>query len=156
MREDILKILKNSEVPMTELEIQSELSGITLDKLCEKLRTLEKCGDVYVTKKGKYTLYEKTHLKVGKLSVNKKGFGFVILQNEPDIHIKKENMNGAIHNDLVAAEYISEEEGKIVRIYLPRFELYRHSIPKLSIRLSSSSVCSVLANNLTHSFFGLK
>ena len=25
-------------------------------------------------------------------------------------------MNGAIHNDLVAAEYISEEEGKIVRI----------------------------------------
>lgn len=116
MREDILKILKNSEVPMTELEIQSELSGITLDKLCEELRTLEKCGDVYVTKKGKYTLYEKTHLKVGKLSVNKKGFGFVILQNEPDIHIKKENMNGAIHNDLVAAEYISEEEGKIVRI----------------------------------------
>lgn len=116
MREDILEILKNSEVPMTEIEIQDKLDEITLDKLCEELRILEKCGDVYVTKKGKYTLYEKTHLKVGKLSVNKKGFGFVILQNEPDIHIKKENMNGAIHNDLVVAEYISEEEGKILRI----------------------------------------
>lgn len=116
MREDILEILKNSEVPMTEIEIQNKLDEITLDKLCEELRILEKCGDVYVTKKGKYTLYEKTHLKVGKLSVNKKGFGFVILQNEPDIHIKKENMNGAIHNDLVVAEYISEEEGKILRI----------------------------------------
>lgn len=116
MREDILEILKNSEVPMTEIEIQNKLDKITLDKLCEELRILEKCGDVYVTKKGKYTLYEKTHLKVGKLSVNKKGFGFVILQNEPDIHIKKENMNGAIHNDLVVAEYISEEEGKILRI----------------------------------------
>ena len=55
MREDILKILKNSEVPMTEIEIQDKLDGITLDKLCEELRILEKCGDVYVTKKGKYT-----------------------------------------------------------------------------------------------------
>lgn len=116
MREDILEVLKNSEVPMTEIEIQDKLSGIALDKLCEELRTLEKCGDVYVTKKGKYTLYENTHLKVGKLSVNKKGFGFVILESEPDVHIKKENLNGAIHNDLVACEYISPEEGKIVRI----------------------------------------
>jgi len=117
MREDILKILKNSEIPLTEIEIQEKLNNsIGLDKLCENLRILEKCGDVYVTKKNKYTLYENTHLKVGKLSVNKKGFGFVILEGEPDIHIKKENMNGAIHNDLVIAEYIGEEEGKVVRI----------------------------------------
>lgn len=117
MREEVLDILKKSEIPLTELEIDSRLSNkVGLDKLCEELRTLEKCGDVYVTKKGKYTLYENTHLKVGKLSINKAGFGFVIMENEPDIHIKKENLNGAIHNDLVAAEYISEEEGKIVRI----------------------------------------
>lgn len=116
MREDIINVLKKSEIPLTEIQIQERLKDISLDKLCEELRTLEKCGDVYVTKKGKYTLYENTHLKVGKLSMNKKGFGFVILLNEPDIHIKKENLNGAIHNDLVAAEYISEEEGRIVRI----------------------------------------
>ncbi len=117
MREEVLDILKKSEVPLTELEIDNRLSNkVGLDKLCEELRTLEKCGDVYVTKKGKYTLYENTHLKVGKLSINKAGFGFVIMENEPDIHIKKENLNGAIHNDLVAAEYISEEEGRIVRI----------------------------------------
>ena len=115
MREEILKILKKSEVPLTEIQIQERIN-VSLDKLCEELRTMEKCGDVYVTKKGKYTLYENTHLKVGKLSINKKGFGFVILENEPDIHIMKENLNGAIHNDLVAAEYISEEEGRIVRI----------------------------------------
>ena len=116
MREDIIEVLKNSEIPLTEIQIQEKLENVSLDKLCEELRTLEKCGDVYVTKKGKYTLYENTHLKVGKLSINKAGFGFVILENEPDIHIKKENLNGAIHNDLVAAEYISEEEGRIVRI----------------------------------------
>ena len=116
MREEILDVLKKNEIPMTEIEIQSKLSNVCLDKLCEELRTLEKCGDVYVTKKGKYTLYENTHLKVGKLSVNKKGFGFVILPMEPDVHIKAENLNGAIHNDLVACEYISPEEGRIVRI----------------------------------------
>lgn len=116
MREDIIDVLKNSEIPLTEIQIQDRLQDISLDKLCEELRTLEKCGDVYVTKKGKYTLYENTHLKVGKLSMNKKGFGFVILENEPDIHIMKENLNGALHNDLVACEYINEEEGRIVRI----------------------------------------
>ena len=116
MREDIIDVLKNSEIPLTEIQIQDRLQDISLDKLCEELRTLEKCGDVYVTKKGKYTLYENTHLKVGKLSMNKKGFGFVILENEPDIHIMKENLNGALHNDLVACEYINEEEGRIVKI----------------------------------------
>ena len=115
MKDDILDVLRKSENPLTEIEIQDKLN-VSLDKLCEELRTMEKCGDVYVTKKGKYTLYENTHLKVGRLSVSKKGFGFVLMEGEPDIHIKKENMNGAIHNDLVVCEYISEEEGKIIRI----------------------------------------
>ena len=106
-------------LPLTgfEIEINEKMSNdVNLKDLCETLRDMEKCGSVYVTKKGKYTLYENTHLKVGRLSVNKAGFGFVIMEGEPDIHIKKENMNGALHNDLVACEYISDEEGKIIRI----------------------------------------
>ena len=56
MRDEILKLLKESEVPLTELNIQDKLSEkVSLDKLCEELRTMEKCGDLYVTKKGKYT-----------------------------------------------------------------------------------------------------
>ncbi len=125
MREDIIDILDINENPLTELEIQDKLNNkITLKELCETLRTMEKCGDVYVTKKGKYTLYKNTHLKVGKLSVSKAGYGFVILENEPDIHIKKENMNGAIHNDLVVAEYISDEEGKVIRIIDRSFDTF--------------------------------
>lgn len=117
MQDEIIKILKDNEIPMTELDIQDKLSDkLSLEDLCELLRIMEKKGEIYVTKKGKYTLFQYTHLKVGKLSVSKKGFGFVILNNEPDIHISKENMNGALHNDLVAAEYINEEEGRIVKI----------------------------------------
>ena len=117
MKEEILNILKNSDIPLAELEIFNKLNiNIDLKDLCNELRNLEKSGEIYVTKKGKFTLFEKTNLKVGKLSVNKKGFGFVIMDKEPDIHIKMENMNGAVHNDLVACEYISREEGRIVKI----------------------------------------
>ena len=56
MKDDILDVLRKSENPLTEIEIQDKLN-VSLDKLCEELRTMEKCGDVYVTKKGKYTLY---------------------------------------------------------------------------------------------------
>ena len=50
MREEVLDILKKSEIPLTELEIDNRLNNrVSLDKLCEELRTLEKCGDVYVT-----------------------------------------------------------------------------------------------------------
>ncbi|HOO67816.1 MAG TPA: ribonuclease R [Bacilli bacterium] len=117
MREEILDIVKENKDPLSELDIQSKLKDkIDLNELCEQLRTMEENGDLYFTKKGKYTSYENTHLKVGRLTVSKSGYGFVILENQPDIHIRKENMNGAIHNDLVAAEYISSDEGKIVRV----------------------------------------
>ena len=56
MKDDILDVLRKSENPLTEIEIQDKLN-VSLDKLCEELRTMEKCGDVYVTKKGKYTVY---------------------------------------------------------------------------------------------------
>lgn len=117
MREEILRVLNKVARPLNEIEIQKNMPDkVQLDILCETLRTMEKSGDVYFTKKNTYTLYKYTHLKVGRLSVSKNGYGFVILENEPDIHISKENMNGAIHNDLVAAEYVSSEEGRIVKI----------------------------------------
>lgn len=117
MREEILDLLKKTQIPQSELEIQKQLNiKIELEELCDELRNMEKAGDIYFTKKNKYTLYQYTHFKVGRLSVSKAGYGFVILQNEPDIHIRSENMNGAIHNDLVAAEYISSDEGKIIKV----------------------------------------
>ena len=36
MREDILKVLKKSEVPLTEIQIQERLNNVSLDKLCEE------------------------------------------------------------------------------------------------------------------------
>jgi len=54
MRESIIEILDKNEVPLSEIDILDRLSfDITLEKLCEELREMEKVGDVYLTKKNK-------------------------------------------------------------------------------------------------------
>ena len=59
------------------------------------------------------------NLKIGKLSLNKKGFGFVNLEKEDDIYIDTDNINGAIDEDIVLCEIIDKgvkREGRIIRI----------------------------------------
>ena len=44
MREDVIKILKSSEVPLSEIEINEKMSNdVNLKDLCETLRDMEKC-----------------------------------------------------------------------------------------------------------------
>ena len=63
-----------------------------------------------------------SHLKRGIMRANKKGFGFVdIDDNDEDVYISQENMNGAIHDDVVLVDIISKKnmprlEGKVIRI----------------------------------------
>lgn len=58
-------------------------------------------------------------LKIGKLSVNKKGFGFLLLDKEDDIYIASTDMNGAINDDIVLVEVTEkglEPAGKVLKI----------------------------------------
>lgn len=119
MKEKILEVLNSLRNPFSEIKLSDKLGlkgNDQLTELCNLLREMEKNGEVYRTNSGEYTLYKYTHFKAGRLTVHKKGFGFVILDNEPDIHILETNMNGAIHNDLVIAERISKEEGRIIKV----------------------------------------
>ena len=65
-------------------------------------------------------LFNNSHLRVGSLIVNKKGFGFVVIDGDEDVYIHGSNMNGAIHSDTVIIEIINvkgiEKEGRIVKI----------------------------------------
>ena len=59
------------------------------------------------------------NFKLGRLTVNKKGYGFVILEKEDDLYIASDNLNGAIHDDVVLAEIIRsgvKKEGKVLKI----------------------------------------
>ncbi len=67
-------------------------------------------------------LFRDSHLLKGILHSNKKGFGFVDVDNsDVDIYIPKENINGALHGDLVVVELVNKKgldrvEGRIVKV----------------------------------------
>lgn len=123
MEETILEILKkeNRAYSVSELE---ELLGINnVDGLKELLKTLNKMEDelvVYRSHKNKYMVFNNSHLKIGTLIGNKKGFGFVDIEGDSDVYISSGNMNGAIHSDRVIVEIISKKgmdlEGRIVKV----------------------------------------
>lgn len=123
MEDKIIKMLKEANKPLTASDINNALGYNTVDELKELLKVLNKLENdtkIYHTKNDKYILFEDSHLKVGILEGNKRGFGFVTLISEPDIFIAPKNMNGAIHGDKVLVEVISNKgintEGKILRV----------------------------------------
>lgn len=123
MKEDILKILKPVHEAKTAMEINDLLnlhSANEYRELCEALEELVQEYIVFKTKKDKYILLDNCPgLKIGKLSLNKKGYGFVILDREEDLYIPEDMINGATHDDVVLAEITRQgvkREGKVIRV----------------------------------------
>ena len=123
MKEQILETLKDVHEAKTLIEINDLLGLKTVEKYQELQKNMEQLVrdfEVFKTKKDKYLLMKNCPgLKIGKLSVNKKGFGFLILDKEDDIYIAKEDMNGAINDDTVLVEITEkglEPAGNVLRI----------------------------------------
>lgn len=123
MEEKILEILDNIHEAKTLIEINDMLGLTTAEELKELQDTLEDMSEKYIiykTKKERYILLKNcTNLKIGRLALNKKGFGFVILDKEEDLYISENDLNGATHDDTVLAEITRngiKREGRIVRI----------------------------------------
>ena len=123
MKDRIIEILKKENKALSVYEINDLLnfnSSDDLQGLLKVLDELEKELIVYHTNKDKYMLLSDSHLKTGKLIVNKKGFGFVDIEGSDDIYVAANNMNGAIHGDIVIAEITSKKgfelEGRILKI----------------------------------------
>ena len=123
MKEKILKLMKDIHEAKELIEI-NDLLGLTTPaeykELQDVMNQLVEEYTVFYTKKGKYILLKNCPgLKVGKLSVNKKGFGFLCLEMEDDIYIDAKNMNGAIHDDVVLVEVFINgvrKEAKVIRV----------------------------------------
>ena len=133
MRADIINILKNSDKALTIYELEDALDLHDVDsvkELSDELRKMEEDVIIYCSNKGRYMMLEDSHLRKGVLRANKKGFGFVEIENlEDDVYIAPENMNGAIHGDIVLVEIttkinIDRMEGRILRILKRQFEHY--------------------------------
>ena len=125
MRDNIINILKNSDKALTIYDIQDKLCLNTVDEVRQlsiELKNLEENFIVYHSNKDKYMLLENSHLRKGVIRVNKKGFGFVEIDNmQDDVYICQDNLNGAIHDDIVIVEITSKMsserlEGRILKI----------------------------------------
>ena len=124
MEQNILDIIKSSDKALSVYELYDALALNNVDDLKSLLKTLNRMEDnlkVYRTKKDNYMLFSNSHLKIGTMIGNKKGFGFVNVDDcYIDIFVAPSNMNNAIDKDRVIVEVINEKgdeiEGKVVRI----------------------------------------
>lgn len=131
IRERIIAILaENLERPLAAEEIAERLAlqGDELVDFWRDLPRLEKEAVLIRTNKGRYQLPAQMNMVAGRLTVNAKGFGFVILdkaegENTPDIYIAADRMSNAMHNDRVLVQQTSgnarqgkAREGTIVRV----------------------------------------
>lgn len=123
MKECVINLLKGIHEAKEAMEINDLLGLKTAEEFRELQEILNELVDEYVvfyTKKGKYILLKNCPgLKIGKLSVNKKGFGFIVLDKEDDLYVEAENMSGAIDDDIVLVEVFTSgvrKEAKIIKI----------------------------------------
>ena len=125
MSEEIIKILKSKSKALDIYELAEYLSLNSSEEykeLIEELNKMEEDSLIHHTNKDKYMILEDSHIKSGVMRVNKKGFGFVDVDNlDDDVYIDETNLNGAIHNDRVLCEVTSKLgsprlEGRILKI----------------------------------------
>ncbi len=123
MKEKILAILNNSNKALSIDEIDNRLQLDDVEatrEFLKVLRELEEEGEIYHSNKNKYMPFDNGPLKKGILRMNKKGFGFVEVEGYEDIFIGSDNVNNALHNDVVVVELLKRKddgrlEGRIVR-----------------------------------------
>ena len=124
MKEKIIRFLSKEEKSYTVIDIKDNLGLNTteeLESMFKYLNELESELKIYHTNKDKYMLFEYSHLKKGKISISEKGFGFVIMDPEPDIYVSSKSLNGARDGDMVIVEIIdnstgAKKEGRVLRI----------------------------------------
>ena len=123
MKEKIINVMNDKYEALDVIEINDLLELSTpedLNRLNNFLNELVNEGIVYKTKKNKYILFKNCpNLKSGVISINKKGFGFLIVPDGEDIYIDKGNINGAINEDKVLVELVNnfgKIEGRVIRV----------------------------------------
>ena len=126
MEERILKLLHDKKnTSLTSIEINDLLGFKSTNEYSEVEKVLNELvctGKIYYSeKKKRYTPIENTNYKTGKILINPKGYGFVILDEsfkEADVYVNKVNLGDARNNDIVLVEIINDRtrEGKITRI----------------------------------------
>jgi len=112
----ILEFLKKSTyrpVKINELAREMKISQADYHSFRRQVKDLISEGHLIKLKKNRLGLPDKLSLKIGKLAMNKAGFGFVVPDDgSADIYIHSENMGTALNGDKVKVRVFSKGNGK--------------------------------------------
>ncbi len=125
MKDEIIHLLENPTFQYRTIHELAEYlqidSAAAFTRLVKMVNELEEKG-VLTCSYNRYFVAKQMPRLIGTLSVNKKGYGFVTIDEEhDDIYISSENLKGAFNKDTVAIEIMTSSrgnrsEGKVVGI----------------------------------------
>jgi ribonuclease R len=115
LRTDIEQFLKNNR--QKALTVNQMLEGLTLKEqdraiLLNVIKKMRDDGALIKSEQGRFGLPEKLGLLTGILRGNRKGFAFLVSeQNTEDVYISASNLNNAAHGDRVIVR-VEEQKGR--------------------------------------------
>lgn len=128
LKEDIIQFFKESGTkPLSVEELQDTFDvdeAIEFKELVKTLNELEAAGKLILTRKNRFGLPEKMNLVRGTIEMNKKGFAFLIPdeEDEKDVYIHSSDLESAMNKDVVIVRLEkkggkdSRPEGVVIRI----------------------------------------
>ena len=119
MREKILKIINENNRKLNPKEIMDMIKeNSTVDELRELIHELDLLCRDGILRCASGNTYIKNDLLIGTVDLHEKGNAHIILKDQDDIFIPKDQMKGAMDKDTVAIEITNKNknEGRIVKI----------------------------------------
>src|SRR5690625_2587393 len=118
---------ENAERPLSVHELEEKLEidhAVDFKYLVKALNELEELGELVRTRKNRFGLPEKMNLIRGKIQMHKKGFAFLIPDDEEqtDVYIHHSDLASAMNNDIVLVRLEKKDdngnrpEGTVIRI----------------------------------------
>jgi ribonuclease R len=123
LEKQVVKVLRKAKGrPLTGEDIirESDLASSAAGKLDTVLHQLLRSGTILEIEPGRFIALAERHLLVGRISVTRRGYGFVSAPGG-DVYVSHRDMNGAMHGDLVAVRLEPKRErrgraGEVARI----------------------------------------
>lgn len=119
MQKEIIELLTQAqERGLSAMEIKEALPQLPLEDIMHLLVDLSIHGYISMNKKQRYVLAKYQGIYRGVLRVNKKGFGFVEVEElEDDVYISASKIKDAMEGDLVVFKHFTQDNsGEILHI----------------------------------------
>ncbi len=124
MKEEILKLLEDQTYTRRKIKELAEYFHMDQTEdyvsFIKLMNEMEEEGLIIRSKFNDYYLINQLHFYSGTLEMNKKGFGFVKVDEDREFYIHDSNMKDALNKDTVLIEKIpshgQKEEGRVVRV----------------------------------------